>query len=98
MSTPKDDKAAIRAIIRAVRAAGWHLDHVNDGEEETAVTTEEAALDAITAVDEARLYVRKQGRRGWVLFVMGNEPYEVAANYTVNLTDAIDPLTDSWDD
>lgn len=98
MSTPKDDKAAIRAIIRAVRAAGWHLDHVNDGEEEIAVATEEAALDAITAVDEARLYVRKQGRRGWVLFVMGNEPYEVAADYTVGLTDAIDPLTDSWDD
>lgn len=100
MSTPKTDEAAIRAIIRALRAADYTLDVVHDGEEEISVSTEPEALDAIMAVDCARLYVKRAADGGqtvgWVFFVLGNDPEEVACDYTVNLGEVIDPLTESW--
>ena len=102
MSAPESDSAAIRQIIRALRKAGWELAYVDDREEQTKVKTEQEAIDAITAVDEAFLHLnrRKIGdlgpERGYVFFVLGNAPEEVACDYTVNLSDAIDPLTDSW--
>ena len=96
MSAPKTDEAAIRAIIRALRAAGWELDSVNDGEELIETRTESDAIEAITAVDQANLYVVKTGRTGRVFFVLGNDPKEVACDYTTNLSDAIEPLTDTW--
>jgi hypothetical protein len=106
MSAPKDDKAAIRQIIRAVRKAGWDLEYVDDREEETLVTTEDAALDAITAVDEAFLVLKrldpvpgtltKLQTRAHIFFVLGNDPEEVACDYTTNLEPAIGPLVESW--
>lgn len=96
MTAPKTDEAAIRAIIRALRAAGWILTDVHDGEEEVVTTTENDAIEAITAVDAARLYVTRQGKVGHVFFVLGNDPEEVACDYTVNLSEVIDPLTESW--
>lgn len=96
MATPESDSAAIRQIIRGLRAAGWELDSVWDGEESEPVTTETAAIEAITGLDQAHLYVKKQGVDGWVFFVLGNEPFEVANDYTTNLSDAIDPITEPW--
>lgn len=97
MSAPESDSAAIRQIIRALRAAGWQLGQVEDGGETFDVKTEQEAIDGITAVDEAWLHVQHtDGRTGYVFFVMGNEPFEVANDYTVNLSDAIDPLTEGW--
>lgn len=106
MSTPKDDKSAIRLIIRAVRAAGWDLECVDDREEEVKVKTEQEALDAITAVDEAFLVLTRLDKqpgslvklktRGHIFFVLGNDPEEVACDYTTNLESAIGPLVESW--
>lgn len=102
MSAPESDSAAIRQIIRALREAGWELAYVDDREEQTKVKTEQEAIDAITAVDEAFLHLNrgKVGdlgpQRSYVFFVLGNEPVEVACDYTVNLIPVIDPLTDSW--
>ena len=97
MSTPTTDRGAIEQIIRALRAAGWELDSVDDGDGELQkVATEPAAIEAIMAVDCAHLYVRRAGIVGWVFFVLGNDPEEVANDYTVTLSDAIDPLTDTW--
>jgi hypothetical protein len=106
VSTPKDDKSAIRLIIRAIRAAGWDLDYVDDREEETPVKTEAEALDLIMDLDEVFLVVTrldpqpgssvKLKTRGHVFFVLGNDPDEVACDYTVNLEPAIGPLIESW--
>jgi len=99
MSTPSSDTAAIRQIIRALRAKGYVLIAVWDGEERVPVTTETEAIEAITAVDDATLTVAEgtpTGPKGWVLFVMGNDPEEVAADYTINLSHVLDPLTESW--
>ena len=99
MATPSNEGAAVRALIRAVRADGWVMTVVDDGGDEDEiipVRTEGEALEAIFAVDEAYLYFTRSGERAWIRFVLGNEPEEVACDYTVNLSDAIDPVTDKW--
>lgn len=99
MTTPSTDRAAATHIIRGLINHGWRLDSVYDGEEDTDVTTVTQALDAIFAVDEAYLHVKNPATHegGWVYFVLGNEPFEVACDYTVNLTEAIEPITDGWE-
>ncbi len=97
MSIPSTDSAAIRQVIRALRGAGHHLVAVDDGGEEIKVATETAALEAITSVDEAHLYVTlPDGRNGWIFFVLGNDPDEVVCDHSTNLSPTIDALIDSW--
>lgn len=99
MSAPSSDQAGIRQVIRALRARGWVLNFVYDGEEEVKVKTEQDAIDAIMAVDEATLVVNEgtvTGPRGWVFFVLGNDPDEVVCDHTINLSGVLDPLTEGW--
>lgn len=73
MTAPQTDESAIRQTIRALVAAGYSLLHVDDGEESIRVSTESAALEAITAVDEAHLFVTHGPTvSGWVYFVGWN--------------------------
>ena len=95
MAAPSSDTAGIRQAIRALKADGWALAFVLDGEDDIPVTAETEAIEAITAVDDAYLHVRKGEARGWVRFVMGNDPDEVICDYTTNLK-VIDTLTDGW--
>lgn len=105
MSTPTTDRGGIEQVIRALRAAGWELDFVCDGEEDVPVKTELEATEEVLAVDDAYLNVKRefdetgQVRRadtGYVYFVMGNDPDEVVCDYTTNLESVIGPLTTSW--
>jgi hypothetical protein len=103
MSAPTSDSAGIRQTIRALKADGWELDFVFDGEEDIPVSNEREAIDAITAVDDAFLNVKRMSERypervndtGWVRFVLGNEPDEVVCDYTTNL-ECVDTLTRGW--
>lgn len=98
MGTPTTDRGAIRQIIRALRNHGYTLDAVNNGEEIIQVTNEREAVEEIMAVDEAVLFVDHPSKHSsLVCFVLGNEPYEVAADYGESLEPVIGPLTDSWD-
>lgn len=101
MGIPTTDRGGIQQAIRALRADGWELRHVWDGGERVKVTNETEAVEAITAVDEARLYVRRGDgvttEKGWAFFVLGNSPEEVVCDYTTNLT-ALDSLIDEWID
>lgn len=97
MSTPTSDSAAIRQVIRALKAADHKLVSVFDGEEDIPVSTETEALEAITAVDEAWLYVAlPDGELSSIFFVLGNDPEEVVCNHSVSLSPVLDPLTESW--
>lgn len=96
MSLPTSDAAAIRQVIRALTGSEHKLVSVHNGEERIRTRTEADALTAITDVDEAYLHVNlPDGSTGWVRFVLGNDPEEVAADYTTNLL-AVDALVDSW--
>jgi len=98
MTAPTTDSAGIRQVIRALRKSGHVLYSVNDGEEETKVSTETAAVEAIMAVDMAHLHVTLPGGNGagWVFFVLGNAPDEVVSDYTLNLDPTIDNLIRTW--
>lgn len=97
MSAPTTDRGGIQQTIRALKADGYELDSVWDGEESTPVKTETEALDIIMNLDQATMYVNKDGAdAGYVFFVMGNDPDEVICDYTVNLESVIGPLTDGW--
>jgi hypothetical protein len=99
MGKPTTDRAAIGHVIDGLTKAGWTLDYVNDGEDEVPTPTKAKALEAITAVDDAYLFVyegHKNGPQGWVRFVLGNDPEEVVCDHTINLSAAIDPVTDPW--
>ncbi len=94
MSAPTTDRGGIQQTIRTLRADGWTLSHVYDGER-VPVSNETEAIDAVTAVDDSWLHVRKGTEKGAVRFVLGNDPEEVVCDYTVNLT-CLDTLTESW--
>lgn len=98
MNTPTTDREAATQIIDSVLAAGWGLLFVHDGEEDVHVNTRDEALEAIFAVDMAHLFAQHTGtdNTGWIWFVLGNEPDEVVCDHTVNLSNAIDRVTDRW--
>lgn len=98
-AAPATDEDAIRQILRALRLAGYGLITVDNGEERIPVRTDDAAFAAINEVDNASLRVVHNVRAasvGYVWFVLGNEPFEVAADYSANLAPVIEPLTDRW--
>lgn len=97
MAAPKDDRSGIRQTIRALKAAGYTLDRVfNGGDEDEPVRTEAEAIAEIMAVDDAYLYVLRGREESYVRFVMGNEPFEVICDNTVNLEPVLGPLTARW--
>lgn len=97
MSKPTTDRGGIQQTIRALKEAGWELHQVADGGDENEnVATEPEALDAIMAVDDAYLIVKRGDDTGWVRFVLGNDPEEVICDHTADLSDVLDPLTRSW--
>jgi hypothetical protein len=98
MGTPSTDSAAMKQIIDALREGGCQLLRVNNGEDEIEVSTRAEAITELTAVDSAHLFVSlpNSNAEGWVWFVQGNDPEEVAADYTTNLSDWIDPVTEEW--
>ena len=96
MPTPTTDAGGIRQTIRALVADGWTLDRVEFGDEPEPVRNETEALAIITDLDDAFLVVTRGEESGWVRFVMGNEPYEVVCDYTINL-ECVTRLTSGWD-
>ena len=101
MTAPSSDRAGIRQIIRALRAADYDLVEVWDGEETVPVKNESEAIDAVMAVDDATLFVRTPdgSRNPWVRFVMGNDPEEVVCDHVVdcqNFEQVIDSVTEEW--
>lgn len=102
---PSTDRSAIKQIIAAITDAGWTLDRVDNGEEVIDLTDpnldadrDAEALEQITGTTDAvyLFVVGPSKAEGYVLFVLGNEPFEVAADYTENLNAVIEPLTDRW--
>ena len=98
MPTPSSDKAAIRQVIRALVNDGYELVRVDNREEFISVTNESEAIEAITEVDEAALYVKygNHNTTHWVYFVLDNVPYVVVGDYSESLSHVINPLIDSW--
>jgi len=49
-------------------------------------------FNLIRDLDEAELIIKKGNERGWILFVMGNDGYDVIADYTTNIEKYMAPI------
>lgn len=94
---PSNDKEAIFLILDGIREKGVMVTEVWDGEESIAVSSVSDAVEAVTAVDEATVYVtRPDGGESFIFFVLGNDPEEVVCDHGVSLSEFIDPIVDPW--
>ena len=97
MGAPTSDRGGIQQVYRALVADGWEIVTVYDGgDDDEFVSSEKETIAAIMAVDDAYMNVVKGEQTGWVRFVLGNAPDEVVCDYTVNLSEVLDPLMRSW--
>lgn len=85
------DHAAIVRIVRGMQELGWTCPAYHDSEERVKllVTSPEHIADCLTETDMSTLYFAKGEHKGCILFVMGNEPFEVAAD--CSMSDAFTP-------
>lgn len=105
---PSNDKEAITLILEGMKAKGWSCLMVqddtwsNDEADNPRVTTIPEAVEVITGVDEAFAYLYKEGNTdhsnpdGYIYFVLGNSPEEVACDYSVGLDPDLSSIIDPW--
>lgn len=94
---PRNDREAITLILEGVVAEGVRLSSVADGEWEQTVSSVPDAVAAATAVTESVVnLILPNGERSWIFFVLGNDPEEVACDYGLNITDAVESVTGPW--
>lgn len=79
------ERRVVRHLIRSMKAAGWRVAAVDDGDV-TKVNTEEEAMDAVFAVDEARIGFMKETESGTVLrtayIVLGNDGWDCICDHS----------------
>lgn len=103
---PSNDREAISLILSGMVEAGCIITGVVDDtwnmSDVTEASAPEEATDLVTAVDEAYVYLTAPvdtplgPTHGWVRFVLGNDPEEVAADYTVSLSKFLEPIVRPW--
>ncbi len=102
---PSNDKEAITLILEGLEKAGWRCFMVQDDvwdqdpDNNVRVASVEEAVETVTGVDEAFAYLSKNtppGPDAYIYFVLGNDPEEVAADYTTNLDPDLSAIVDPW--
>jgi hypothetical protein len=100
----------VGSLLHTLQKHGFELHKVNDGEEYITLTApgvhnrRKEAIEIITSVDEAHLYVAYGGKSAWIHIILGNDPDELAADWSGNylllerLDTAINEYNDRWTD
>lgn len=102
MSMPKDDTSAVRQVLDELRATGWKAVYLEY--RETSDLTEvwefspEELLNEVMATDSVFVHVHHNELKAnaWAYIVLGNDPEEVVADYTMNLDDVMNTLVERW--
>lgn len=82
------ERRVIAAAIAHLQQAGFTLVSVDDGEEDTKVTTAKEAMELVFNLDECRIYFRKQGFNPHnLLIVLGNDGWDAISDYTYTAGD-----------
>lgn len=84
------ERRAVRRILRALKAAGWSADYVNDGGALIRTSTESAVMGHVFSVDTSNILFTHpdyKGRMESILIVLGNadDGSEVAADWSCGL-------------
>lgn len=76
------ERKVVRHLIRTARKHGFNLVRVWDGGENIPVETENEALDAVFAVDEATIRFRRNGdaKTHCAVIVLGNNGWDAIAD------------------
>lgn len=100
------EEKIVEAIVDRLLEVGFELS-VDDGGDEMAIERSRdkaAIMEALINTDEDRLHalVPRGGRMGnlrggWVLFVYGNDGYDVVCDYTTGLEHRLKPVFDMVD-
>lgn len=101
---PSNDKEAITLILKGLTKAGCKVTSVCEDSwnpnDLTAVSSVTEAVDMVTRVDEAVVYLDlpegAERESTFIYFVLGNDPEEVACDYGVSLSPYIDPIVEPW--
>lgn len=94
------ERRIVDEIAKALIAKGW-LIRVFDGEEFCSKRTQDPVViqKAIMSTDEDQFFIyppNDQQAIGWISFVYGNDGFDVASDWTVNLEDLIQPIVDKY--
>lgn len=97
---PSTDREAVSLIIDGLIERGVTITAARDGENEDYEWNgdKEKFIAHLMSCDEGVMFVSIPGCAGntFVYFVYGNEPYEVASDYGVSLSDYLDPIVNPW--
>ena len=98
---PSNDREAISLIIDGLIKRGCKPTLSRDGgSEDLPYTDKESALDWLTSCDEGVLFVDlppgAERESSHILFILGNDPEEVAADYGVSISPYLDPIIEPW--
>lgn len=66
------EKKVLRKYLSLLRAGGWIVVNVHDGERSIRALTVKDALDTIFSVDESTVIVANGTERSWFMVVLGN--------------------------
>lgn len=102
---PSNDREAITLILEGMVAKGHSIVAVIDDtwnrDDKTYTSSVEEAVGLVCGVDEAFVLLNTAGSDhndddAWIYFVLGNDPEEVACDYTTNLDPDLSNITDPW--
>lgn len=95
---PSNDKEAIALILQGLVDKGHTITAVIDDtwakDDKTYTSDVNEAVALCTGVDEA--FVLLDDESAYIYFVLGNDPEEVACDYTTNLDPDLSNITDPW--
>ncbi len=77
----------VRGLIRSLKKHGWKPVYVYDGGDEVVTPTEAKALDAVFAVDDARLYFRNDGGRTYGVLLIGGNGEDIISDWSYGTDD-----------
>jgi len=92
--------------VNHLQRAGYVLRYADNGEERDHLAhlepskAKKLAVENLTACDEGWLRLAKGEERYTLFLVLGNEPFELVADYTYrsDIPDAMDSILSAWSD
>lgn len=77
------EMAIAKHLLERAKEFGWVCTKVDNGDGYERVNDDDEALDTAFAADSAEMCFEREGfRQQWVLFVFGNDGYNVIADHT----------------
>lgn len=86
------ERKVVLFLLQTMRSHGWEPYRINDGgepDEDIRPTNDDEAMDAVFAVDEARIYFRKPSDTEKFMYrsayiVLGNDGWDAIADHSVS--------------